>query len=182
MRTVIRCLHSETQLTVSQHQDQDQDSWGAFTHFHRGTFYTDKLLRTVMVLTHRWTPASNPSTRIKKKRLDRRPGPTSPPPPSLALEVNRLWPCPERRQWKAKAAAPKAPRLHRAAAAGAGRVWPQLRLRPPGWFIPADRPLATAESSTISPLRWGQRSCFCFFTTVLKTKYFREAVSNYNLN
>lgn len=76
-------------------------------------------------------------------------------------ELNRLSePCPGRRQWKAKGA-PGAPRRRRAAAetaGGRGKVWPLPPLRPPDWFIPADRPWATAESFMTSPSRWAESS------------------------
>lgn len=79
--------------------------------------------------------------------------------------IARSWtglsePCPERRQWKAKGA-PGAPRRRRAAAeraGGRGKVWPLPPLRPPDWFIPADRPWATAESFMTSPSRWAESS------------------------
>lgn len=79
--------------------------------------------------------------------------------------IARSWtglsePCPGRRQWKAKGA-PGAPRRRRAAAeraGGRGKVWPLPPLRPPDWFIPADRPWATAESFMTSPSRWAESS------------------------
>lgn len=81
--------------------------------------------------------------------------------------IARSWtglsePCPGRRQWKAKGA-PGAPRRRRAAAeraGGRGKVWPLPPLRPPDWFIPADRPWATAESFMTSPSRWAESSSF----------------------
>lgn len=68
--------------------------------------------------------------------------------------------CPGRRLWKAKGA-PRARRRRRAAAetaGGRGKVWPQLPLRRPGWFIPADRHWATAGSFMTSPSRWAEGS------------------------
>lgn len=124
-------------------------------------------LRTVMILTLIWTSfASTRTPRGKKKSAGRRKGTQSRACHTFIL-IARSWtglsePCPGRRQWKAKGA-PGAPRRRRAAAeraGGRGKVWPLPPLRPPDWFIPADRPWATAESFMTSPSRWAESSSF----------------------
>lgn len=121
-----------------------------------------RLLRTVMILTHRWTFdlfAHRASTRTRQgKVLKTERNPISPPLTSVLIARWISEPCPGRRQWKPKVA-PRAPRRLRAEAAGGrGKVWPPLQPRPPDWFIPADRPSATVESFMISPSRWAPSS------------------------
>lgn len=115
-------------------------------------------LRTVMILTHRWTSFSSTRTPQGKVFWDWKKAHLVYFVLSSSFfrpNLNRLSePCPGRRQWKAKGA-PRAPR-RRQAAGGRGKDWPPPPLRPPDWFIPADRPSATAESFMTSPSRWAE--------------------------